>query len=294
MPGMRMSESNFNADLVAALSSEFKSRSEFKKAHPKLYSKCQYRGILDDVLGHLPKNITSHVCKTQTEKCCTVCGEKKQTSEFSPMTLRSGTKSFMPLCKICNANKSKKFQQQNPEKIAEQRKRNYWENRDEQLAKVKSWALKNPEKVSQRSRLHYAKNKDQIKKRSLEWYEANKDHVIARNNFYMAKRYESDGLYRTSRILRNLIRTRLKTHGVEKKCRTTEILGADIKTVRAHIESKFISGMSWSNHGEWHIDHIIPASWAKTESELLELNHYKNLQPLWAKENISKGNRYAG
>lgn len=27
-----------------------------------------------------------------------------------------------------------------------------------------------------------------------------------------------------------------------------------------HIENLFLEGMSWDNHGEWHIDHIIPVS----------------------------------
>jgi hypothetical protein len=47
--------------------------------------------------------------------------------------------------------------------------------------------------------------------------------------------------------------------------------------------------MTWSNMGEWHIDHIKPLATAKTEKDVYELNHYTNLQPLWAKDNLSKG-----
>jgi len=49
--------------------------------------------------------------------------------------------------------------------------------------------------------------------------------------------------------------------------------------------------MSFKNHGEWHLDHIYPVSLAKSEEEIIKLNHYTNFQPLWAKENIRKGNR---
>jgi len=51
--------------------------------------------------------------------------------------------------------------------------------------------------------------------------------------------------------------------------------------------------MNWKNHGKfgWHIDHIIPLSSAKTDEEVFKLCHYKNLQPLWAFENLSKGDK---
>lgn len=50
--------------------------------------------------------------------------------------------------------------------------------------------------------------------------------------------------------------------------------------------------MSWENYGNWHLDHKTPISWAKNETEAILLCHYTNYQPLWAKENISKGNRF--
>ena len=50
--------------------------------------------------------------------------------------------------------------------------------------------------------------------------------------------------------------------------------------------------MNWSNYGEWHIDHIIPLSSANTKEELSLLCHHKNLQPLWAYDNLSKNGTY--
>ena len=49
--------------------------------------------------------------------------------------------------------------------------------------------------------------------------------------------------------------------------------------------------MNWENAGKWHLDHIYPVSLAKDEEELLKLNHYTNFQPLWAVDNIKKGNK---
>jgi hypothetical protein len=49
--------------------------------------------------------------------------------------------------------------------------------------------------------------------------------------------------------------------------------------------------MSWDNYGEWHIDHIIPLSFAKNEDEIMKLCHYTNLQPLNGIDNIRKSNK---
>ena len=73
-----------------------------------------------------------------------------------------------------------------------------------------------------------------------------------------------------------------------------DILGCTIKEAREHFERKFQPGMSWCNHGEWHIDHIRPlASFDLTQAEeRRKAGHYTNLQPLWAHDNLSKGAKY--
>ena len=67
------------------------------------------------------------------------------------------------------------------------------------------------------------------------------------------------------------------------------VCGITYEEFKAYIESKFENGMTWKNHGEWHLDHIIPVSQANSEEELIKLNHYSNFQPLWAYDNLSKG-----
>lgn len=53
--------------------------------------------------------------------------------------------------------------------------------------------------------------------------------------------------------------------------------------------------MSWDNYGMygWHIDHIKPCSSfdLSNPAEQKICFHYTNLQPLWAKENLSKGKK---
>lgn len=106
---------------------------------------------------------------------------------------------------------------------------------------------------------------------------------------YKKQRRSIDPLYKMMCYLRNRTRRVFKAMGLNKPTKTEELLGADFRTVMQHIEAQFIFGMSWDNHGEWHIDHKKPLAEAKTEKRLIKLCHYTNLQPLWAKDNIGKG-----
>ena len=71
-----------------------------------------------------------------------------------------------------------------------------------------------------------------------------------------------------------------------------------IEELYNHLESQFTEGMSWDNMGEWHIDHIRPvASFNYTTTECEDFKKcwaLNNLQPLWAKDNMSKGNNWDG
>jgi len=81
----------------------------------------------------------------------------------------------------------------------------------------------------------------------------------------------------------------------DKEKHSIEYLGCSIQHFREHIEKQFTDGMTWDNYGEWQIDHIIPLKYDNpTLEETIERLHWENTQPLWATDNISKGNRYIG
>lgn len=73
-----------------------------------------------------------------------------------------------------------------------------------------------------------------------------------------------------------------------------ELLGCPLDVAKNHIEKQFKDGMTWDNHGEWHIDHIKPcASYdLNIPEEQKKCFHYTNLQPLWANENLSKSDKW--
>ena len=81
----------------------------------------------------------------------------------------------------------------------------------------------------------------------------------------------------------------------DKEKHSIEYLGCSIQHFKEHIEKQFTEGMTWDNHGEWHIDHIIPLKYENpTIEETIERLHWENTQPLWATDNIAKSNRYIG
>mgnify|MGYP001132378696 CR=1 FL=1 len=99
------------------------------------------------------------------------------------------------------------------------------------------------------------------------------------------------------KIMKNL-RTRISTaiRGSRKSASTVSLLGCSVDELNKHLESQFTTGMTWDNYGYygWHVDHIKPcASFDLTlDSEQKKCFHYTNLQPLWAKDNMNKSDKY--
>ena len=92
------------------------------------------------------------------------------------------------------------------------------------------------------------------------------------------------------RLRKRLRESLVKNHEVRDR-KLKEILGCSKEDLIRHIESKFVEGMSWDNMRLWHIDHIVPLTSAKTIEDIYKLNHYTNLQPLWAEDNLRKNAR---
>lgn len=186
------------------------------------------------------------------EKECSKCGDSKELSEFCRNKNRkSGVKSE---CKECKKNADKIYRQNNKEKILALSKRYYINNADKINSKIYSDITKK-------------KRANRIRKK--------------RNN---------DSVFKLKSRLGSLISGAISRMGYTKKSRTYEILGCDYAFFISYIERKFTKGMTITNYGKWHLDHIIPISKAKSEKDVIDLNHYTNFQPLWEKDNLSKGN----
>jgi hypothetical protein len=143
------------------------------------------------------------------------------------------------------------------------------------------------------AKTHWSSNRERINARNRAWRAANSRHVKSHNNAYKKARRAKDILYKLRCYLSTSISAALSEHGFKRNSRTAAIVGCSFEELRVHIQEQFQPGMDWDNYGKWHIDHRIPISHGLTVSAIERLSHFTNLQPMWAKQNQAKGNRFS-
>ena len=204
-------------------------------------------------------------------KVCSKCNEDKLLSEYGKcsncyLNVKSSCKKCRNLEYIEDIPRVKQYKESNKEYLKDYNK---------------NWQEENKEYVKQTKLLYKSKNRDKI------------------NNYrrsYTKERRDNDNIFKLTCDIRTLI---LQSYnrackGIHSKTIKTEnILGCTILEFINYMEALFTDGMTLENHGNceecWHIDHKIPISSAKTEEDIIRLNHFSNLQPLWRNDNLSKG-----
>lgn len=138
---------------------------------------------------------------------------------------------------------------------------------------------------------YYNKNKEKIANYSKDWNRNNIERRRQISSNHKANKRLQSSVYVLSERMRARIRYAIINTGSTKKTSTEKILGCSFEELKRHIEKQFYDGMSWEKISNIHIDHIVPVSSGKTEEDVLMLCHFTNLRPLWAKDNMSKGNK---
>ena len=182
-------------------------------------------------------------------------------------------------------------------------------NKDKLKAYSKIWRKENKEKIKayhkdrkttsayqadkEYAKNYYLNNKEKCKAQNRVYRQNNKDKLNQLNRERRKKLILTDINFKLRINLRHRLKEALK--GNFKSGSAVNDLGCSIEQLKIHLESKFQEGMSWDNWSfkGWHLDHIKPlSSFDLTDrNQLLQACHYTNLQPLWAKENLSKGNK---
>jgi hypothetical protein len=134
-------------------------------------------------------------------------------------------------------------------------------------------------------RQYYAKNKEPYR----EYYRKNKEKLLRAQVDYARNRRMNDPVFKITENLRRRVRKVLV--GDSKSASIMHLIGCSANELRCHIEKQFAVGMTWENYGDWHLDHVMPcASYNLADKEQQkECFNYKNLQPLWAVDNLRKG-----
>jgi len=114
-------------------------------------------------------------------------------------------------------------------------------------------------------------------------------HKVKRHERYLKRK--KDPIKKMAIRIRSCIASAFRYKGFKKNSKSTQILGCTYDELKNHIEKQFTKGMSWDRLSEIHIDHIIPLATAKTIEDVIALNHFTNLRPMWAKDNILKSNK---
>lgn len=172
------------------------------------------------------------------------------------------------------------------EEILAKRRLHRRQNREAILATKRMWNAANKDKCYAYGKKHRKLNKDRILARNAAWAKANRKKINARVN----RRKREDLNFNIGVRLRTRLCQTLGKNPIHASAKTVELLGCSITSFRRYIESRFEPGMTWENI---HLDHIIPCALfdlTKIEHQKTCF-HFSNYQPLFARENQSKGTR---
>jgi len=200
-------------------------------------------------------------------KKCTVCRKKlkKTYKNFRYKSKKREVLTFRPVCRPCERKLYSQFiKTPKGKKIKKERDKRYKASPKGRAADKRYYDKNQPKLM-----------KISVAKRALQ--RKTIPHVKIRDNLSLR------------------MRLALKEQNLTKRNTTAKLVGCSIKFLIKHLEKQFKPGMTWQNHGRfgWHIDHIKACSTfdLSDPAQQKECFNYKNLQPLWAKENILKSNK---
>jgi len=210
--------------------------------------------------------------------------------------------------KKCIKDYNKAYYEANKEKLLA--RHNTWNNANKERVKKneKAWREANKDKIKIVRALYLERNKAKIRIKRKIYYEANKKRILAKAKAWVASNKKKAAIYYSAwhkqkrridikfRLGRNMSKAVSESLRENRNGRSWEtIIGYTLNDLRKHLEKQFVNGMTWENYGEWHIEHKIPISvhnFTKVgHQDFKKCWALSNLQPMWAKENLSKGTK---
>ena len=204
---------------------------------------------------------------------CKKCKKKSSQESIKKLKNRKNSEIIYPKKKKCSRCGSIKLAKE------------FFRNKSNKDGLIK-WCKKCCKKYQQKEGKEYRREYRKRHRKEINKYEKNKR--------------KNDINFRMAQNLRTGVRVAFKNQNVRKLNHTIELIGCTVEFLRKYLESQFLYGMSFKNYGngdkKWCIDHIKPC----VAFDLIDLEqqrkcfNYKNLQPLWNKDNLSKSSFYEG
>lgn len=216
-----------------------------------------------------------------------MCNNEKLLEEFHKMkNVKDGRRAQ---CKLCRKEVTKKYRKEKSVELSKKQSIYYSKNKEKVCKYIDDWVENNKEKVKQYKKKFSSKKENKTKK-------ADYNKKYRANN--VEKFRELDRKHRitnTHKIAwRRVLIGSLKRFGKKKEGHTIDALEYSALDFKKHMELLFTKGMSWENHGEWHIDHIKPVSKFDKNTPMNVVNALSNLQPLWSTSREIDGIFYMG
>jgi hypothetical protein len=163
------------------------------------------------------------------------------------------------------------------------------------------------EKHNESSRKYRVKNTKKCNEACRKWRIKNREKAAAYTKEWKVKNHKRNCelKQRSNQQIRSTTKGKLNhglstaiyfsiAKGTKNKRHWEALVEFTVDQLKRHLEKQFKPGMTWSNYGKngWHIDHKIPISaFNFTSPEHIDFREcwtLKNLQPMWAKENLKK------
>lgn len=216
----------------------------------------------------------------EQKRKCKKCGEIKPFSFF--IKAKSCKYGISWTCTDCKNEIRRNRRKDNINHVRKMGRIEYANNRENRIKAQHKYRAKNKDKIAAYNKSYKLKNPEKIK-------EIKRNHR-KRQNELDRRRRKTDPKWKLQRTISNYIYQSLCGRKLGKHWE--DLVGYNIDELKEHLEKQFSKGMTWDNHGEWHIDHKIPIAvhnFTKPEHEdFKKCWALKNLQPLWARDNLIK------
>ncbi len=155
----------------------------------------------------------------------------------------------------------------------------------------RNYSIENPEKVKISKKNYFTK---MIEEKGMPYKK-----MRLRASAFHRKRYKNDPAYKIKHLYRTRLIAALNYQRQGKTYPSLDYLGCSVDEFAKFIEQQFDPKrveMNWNNHSQfgWHLDHVRPCeSFDFSDiNQVFTCFNYRNFQPLWFDENISKSNNY--